>query len=136
MPVRFLSHTADIKFIARARTQSELFNECARALACYVLGVKRAPRATKHRRVSLKGGNAEALLYSFLEELLYFIEVKNVLVTDAKLTFSEGKLSGTLGYVSIAHNRNALRSIKAPTFAEMYVKKLKDSWKAQVVLDV
>lgn len=136
MPVRFLPHTADIKFVATASTEPRLFEVCAQTIACYVLGVKRVPRATRHMHITLKGGNSEALLYSFLEELLYFIEVKKVIVTDAKLTFLEGKLSGTLGYVSIATNRNALRSIKAPTFAEMYVKKIKKVWKAQVVLDV
>ncbi len=136
MSVRFLPHTADIKFIATAQTQSDLFDVCARAVAGYVLGVKRTPRATKHRRISLKGRNNEALLYSFLEEILYLIEVKQILVTEAKLSFSEEKLSGTIGYVPLGERRNTLRSIKAPTFAEMYVKKVKGMWKAQVVLDV
>lgn len=135
MTFRFLPHTADIKFVAQGSSFSSLFNACTRAVSSYILESRRLPRGTRERALSLRAQDQQSALYLFIEELIYLCEVKRLVPVKARVSFKEGVLSGTCWCVPLS-KRQVARSIKAPTFAEMYVRKRKGVWSAQVVLDV
>jgi len=133
---KFFSHTADIKFRSYGKTLEESFKNSVYALTKSVTDSKVKPK--KKLKVKVKGKDFESLLYEFLEEVLYFIDSKNFFVSkikNLKIDKKNFKLSAT--FVGDLGGSYKIQSdIKAITYSEMFVKKVRDKWIAQVVLDV
>ena len=135
MTFKFLEHTADIKFIVKASSIEKLFEQCVLAMASYMVeGRKIKFSATKNIKASAKKGDNEALLYAFLDELIFLVDAEGFVPSKAKVSIKSGKLEAKI-YGDSTKEKH-LNHIKSPTFAEMYVKKEISGWKAQVVLDV
>ena len=131
---RFLEHTADVKFRARGGTLNEVFENCAMAVsAIFSRGEK--IKAVKKKKVSVSGKDNEALLYDFIDELIYLLDAEDFVVSRAVVKIAGGKLSGTV-YGDLAGNYKDLDHVKAATYAEMYVREKNGKWEAQVVVDV
>ena len=132
---KFLEHTADIKFKVWGKNLDEIFENCAGAFSYYLSGEKKIKNlATK--KISLSGTDNESLLYNFIDELIYLLDAKNFVVSKAKVRIKNNKLRGEV-FGDSASRYSGLDYIKAATYAEMYVKKIKSGrWEAQVVLDV
>lgn len=79
----YLEHTADAKFNAFGKTLEEAFKNAAFAmfnLMCTTGEVK-----TKDKKeIKVKGKDKEALLYNFLEELLFLLDSENFLMGKIK----------------------------------------------------
>lgn len=134
MSIRFVSHTADVQFIVRASTKPALFRECVKAFFSYA-AEGRPRKSHETREVTLEGEDDGALLYQLLEELIYLVDSERFLVSDAKITFGPKKMRALLKGSRLQSSRG-FRHVKAPTYAEMYVKRRASGWEAQVVLDV
>ena len=81
------------------------------------------------------GNDKEAMLSSFIEELIYLLDADDFVVAKAKVSVKGKKLNAEIfGYDS--KNYEELDHVKAATYAEMYVKKTSKGWEAQMVLDV
>ena len=131
---KFLEHTADIKFVAYGASLEKVFRSCALALAHYVTGGKKVAEK-KRKKILIRRDNPEALLYNFLDELLYLLDAEGFVVSDVDVSIKGDALEAiVLGDDSKHYNH--LSHIKAATYAEMYIKKKKTGWEAQVVLDV
>ena len=132
---KFLEHTADIKFKAYGRNLNEVFKNSALALfkSIYEGRVK----LIKKIKFKVKGKDLEALMYNFLEEFLFLIDSKNFLPSTVKVKMGEDKktieaeVSG-----DNARKYQVEMHIKAITYNEMFVRKEKDKWVSQVVLDI
>jgi len=132
----FLEHTADIKFRAFGKTLEEVFENSALAMLSTMY--KEKVKEEKKLKIKVEGKDLENLLYNFLEEFLFLFDSKNFLFSDVKhikideknLTV-EAEISG-----DDAKDYKIITSIKAVTYNEMFVKKAKDGWEAQVVVDV
>ncbi len=134
----FLEHTGDVKFKAYGENSEDLFNHCALALShLFSRGKKIAQSARKEFTVS--GEDYESLLYNFLDELIYLFDAKQFVVSKTEVTIERGD-EYSLNVVAYGDNTSKykdLDAVKAPTYAEMYFKKLsEDKWEAQVVVDV
>ena len=133
---RFLPHTADRKFQAFGKTLEEVFENSALALFNIVYDEKIKNR-TKFK-IHAKGRDLENLMYNFLEEFLVLIDSKNFLPTQIKnLKLNKKKFEIKAEVVGDnAKNYNVSEHVKAITYNEMFIKKIKDKWVSQVVLDI
>lgn len=133
---KFLVHTADIKFQAFGNSLKEVFENSAFALfnAIYDGEIKEG----KKFKISVSGRDLENLLYNFLEEVLVLIDSKNFLPAKIKiLKFNEKefKIEAEI-QGDDAENYQISMHVKAITYNEMFIKKEKDKFVAQVVLDI
>ena len=134
MKYKFLEHTADIKFQAFGKSLEEVFENSALAMFNAMSDDK--VKGNKKFKVKAEGKDNESLLYNFLEELLilfdsegfFLVEVKDLKIKDGKL---EAEVIG-----GKAEDYEIFIDVKAVTYNEMFVKKEKGKWVAQVVVDV
>ncbi len=133
----FLEHTADIKFKAFGSTMNNLFENCALAFSSCISGDKKIA-SKKKKIVEVSGDDLEALLYNFMDELIYLLDAENLAVSSAKVKILKNKLKAEI--IGDNTKKYSLNHVKAATYAEMYIKKItsgkKEKYEAQVVLDV
>ncbi len=132
---KFLSHTADVKFQAFGKTIEEAFENSALALKEVMAG-KIKVKAKIKKSFVVESEDVVNLLYSFLEEFLYLLDAEDFLMSKTKLKiFQRTRLEiEILG--DKASNYKFSNNVKAITYNEMFVKKEKDKFICQVVLDV
>jgi SHS2 domain-containing protein len=129
----YLEHTADLKIKIFGGTLAELFENAASALSKYISSEKDI-KTRKAKIVEVQGIDINSLLYNFFEELIFLIDAENFAVAKASVNLRGNNLRAELSGDNAS--KYSLKQIKAPTYAEMYIKKIKNSWEAQVVLDV
>jgi SHS2 domain-containing protein len=135
MKFKFLEHTADIKFQAFGKDIEEVFENSALALKETICGGKKI-KETEEMKVIAKGKDYENLLYNFLEEIIYLLDADNFLIGKIKdIKISGFKLRAVIMGDKVS-NYKFTNNVKAVTYNEMFVKRQKDKWISQVVLDV
>jgi SHS2 domain-containing protein len=134
---KFLEHTADVKFKAYGETLAAAFENSALALKEIITNkVRIIPKIEK--TIKIKAENIEQLLYKFLEEFLFLIDSEDfVLSAVKKIEVDKNKfeLKAKL-FGDNASNYNFSNNVKAITYNEMFLKKQKDKYITQVVVDV
>jgi len=130
---KFLKHTADIKFQAFGKTLNEAFENSA--LATFNSINEEEIKTGIKKNIKVSGKDNESLLYNFIEELLFLFETEHFFLSKIKVKITGGELSAELNGDK-TENYEAHVHIKAVTYSEMIVKKVKDKWVCQVVLDV
>ncbi len=136
MKFKFLPHTADIKFQAFGNSQEEVFENSALALFNTIYDKK--IKNKKKFKIKAKGNDLESLMYNFLEEILVLIDSKNFLPAKIKiLNFNKKnfKIEAEI-FGDDAENYQISMHVKAITYNEMFIKKIKNKFIAQVVLDI
>ena len=133
---KFLPHTTNRKFQAFGNSLKEVFENSALALFNIIYDKKISEN--KKFKISVKGKDLESLMYNFLEEFLVLIDSKNFLPTQIKnLKLNKKKFEIKAEVVGDnAKNYNVSEHVKAITYNEMFIKKIKDKWVSQVVLDI
>ncbi len=136
MQYKYISHTADAKFVAFGRNIDGVFKNSALAMF-NILGPTNKVKATKTKKIKLKSKSYEQLLYDFLEELLFLLDTERFFlnkVKEIKIT-KEFELSATvLG--DDCRNYELKSDIKAVTYSDMEIKKTKTGYEATVVIDI
>lgn len=132
---KFLEHTADVKFQAFGKTIEQVFVNSALAEKETICGKIKVSSKIK-KEITVSGKDNESLLYSFLEKFLYLLDAEDFLLNKVKeIKISKGKLKAT--FLGDSAKRYKFRnSVKAVTYNEMFVRKEKNTWITQVVLDV
>ncbi len=133
---KFFSHTADLKFRAYGKTPEESFKNSVYALTKSVTDSKIKPK--KSLKVKVKGKDFESLLYNFLEEVTFLIDSKNFFISKVKnLKIDKKKFTLSAEFFGDdGKNLKVFSHIKSVTYSEMFVKKIKEKWICQVVLDI
>ena len=132
---RYLPHTADIQFQAFGNTLEEVFANSALAMF-NAMSTSKVKEKLK-RKISVSGKDNEALLYNFLEELLFLFDSEHFFLSKVgKMRIENGMLRAEV--IGDKAGKYSIRiDVKAITYNNMVVKKLKqDLYVAQVVLDV
>ncbi len=130
----FLEHTADVKFQAFGKNIEEVFESSALALKETIY--KKPIQEKEEKEIEVKGQDFESLLYNFLEEFLYLLDAENFLLSKIKkIKIDKFKIKAIV-IGDKATNYEFANDVKAITYSEMFVKKIKDKYVAQVVLDV
>ena len=133
---KFLEHTADIKFQAFGKNIEESFENSA--LAMFNSMFEGKVNKKKNFKINVKGKDFENLLYNFLEELLFLFDSERFFlasIENIKIDKENFKLNAEV-FGDDAQNYEIHLDIKAVTYNEMFVKKDKGGWTAQVVVDV
>lgn len=136
MKFKFLPHTADIKFQAFGNSIEKVFENSALALFNTIYDGK--IKNKKKFKIKVQGHDLESLLYNFLEEVLVLIDSKNFLPAKIKILKFNDKSFKIESEVSgdDAKNYQISMHVKAITYNEMFIKKIKNQFVAQVVLDI
>jgi len=137
MKYKFLKHTADIKFQAFGSSLEQAFENSALAMVNSMYSGKVRILAKIKKTIKVKGKNLESLLYNFLEEILFLLDSESFFVSklNVKINKTHTELTAEV-YGDDAKNYSIGLDVKAVTYNEMFVKKIKNKWVCQVVVDV
>lgn len=139
MSYEILDHPADAKFRAKGNSMKEAFSESVKAFA-EIVGTDPEAGDTRHK-IEVESENSEALLFDFLDELIFLQDANNVAVShtdDLQVEEKDDayKLNATIWTDVITSDMNLL-DIKAPTYNEMKVDYEKgEGWVIEAVLDI
>ncbi|MDP1695736.1 MAG: archease [archaeon] len=129
----FLPHTADFKFKVFGTMLNEIFENTVLAISAYISPDKKIA-SKKGKVIEVHEKNYGSLLYKFIDEILFLIDSEGFVPAKASITMRGFNLKAEI-YGDTAKNYN-IKSIKAATYAEMYIKKTRSGFEAQAVLDV
>jgi len=134
---KFLPHTADVKIQASGKTLEDAFVSSADAMKETILRHKKTKIAGKiKKKIIVSGKDNEALLYNFLEEFLYLLDAEDFVLSEIeKLKIKDNKLEAEL-LGDKASKYKFSNEVKAITYNEMFVRKEKNKYLIQFVLDV
>jgi len=141
MAYKFLPHTADVKILATGKNLEEAFKDSVFALKDTILDFEKfkvKPLIKKQIKVEEK--DYEALLYSFLEEIIYLLDAEDFLVSKVKkIKIDKEKNLLKLNAEILGDKASKYKftnKVKAITYNEMFVKVRKEKCIIQFVLDV
>jgi len=89
-----ISHTADVKIRARAKTLESLFSDAFEALMQVVYGKNRSGKQQTVIKVDAR--DSESLLADFLSEVLFVSEVEGLVFSRADITITGPALTAIL----------------------------------------
>ncbi len=136
MQYKFLPHTADVKFRAYGKTLAEAFKNSAYALAKTITDYKKI-KPQVEKTINIESENQEALLYDFLEQFLIFLDSEGFILNKIKsLKIIKNKLTAKIVGDTHPENYEIDTHIKAVTYQQMFIKKEKDQYTIQVILDI
>ena len=137
MTYKFLSHTADVKFVASGATFEEMLKSAGEALF-ESIKVNLKVEEKKEKSFNIFGEDYESLLYNFLEEFLFLLDAQDFLASEiGEIKFDSKAMELKVKVIGDdASEYDFTNEVKAITFNDMYVKEINGSWECQVVLDV
>ena len=157
---KFLDHTADVFFVAKAATLPELFNECALAVEETMVDLTKV-KPQKKIKILGEDTKIEGLLFDFLDELLFYKdakqlifskfdiqieikkrkevkeEIKEIKKEEKNKTEEKYELTCSAYGEKLDMIRHEPRvDVKAITMHEFSVEKVPEGWKAKVLIDI
>lgn len=133
---------ADIAYKAYGKDLNELFENSAFAIFELTADIKTVD-AKKKLKIEIESEKIENLLYDFLSEILFLKDSKYMVFKKVKVSIKENKknkkyqLKSILEGDTINPQKQQLENdIKAVTMHMFKVEKIKNSWKATIVLDI
>ncbi len=141
MKYKYLPHTADTKFRAYGKTLEEAFANAALAMTNVMVDTSKVKRKAA-KKISAKGDDLQALLYSFLEKFLILLDSENFFLAEMKKIKISGKESSGYKIIAEAVGDDAAKYetigpvVKAVTYNDMAVDAEKGNCMVQVVLDI
>jgi SHS2 domain-containing protein len=139
MTYKLLDHTADVGFRATGETLADAFESATRAFAD-IVAYEDPTEPTDELRVEVEadaeGEDVDALLFDYLDRLIYTQDVEGVVVVDAEVEADEKnlRLDAVLRVAPIGED--AYLDIKAPTYSEMRAERDDGGWTLEAVLDI
>lgn len=128
-------HTADVGVSGEGPSLGAAMAAVADGMAAAMADER--PDAGDRFPVSVAAESREALLFDYLDQLIYERDVRGVLPVDNEATVEEDdrlRLEGSARGIPLS--AIDARDIKAVTYSEMDVSRTEDGWRAYVVLDV
>lgn len=136
MSYEILEHPADEKFRTEGETVEEAFSEVVKAFSEIVGG----EGGMYHHEISVKSEGYEALLFDFLDELIFLQDTEGVVVSYAEELSIEDTDGGHILTAKILvddiSDTMSPMDVKAPTYSEMKVDHDDGKWILQAVLDI
>ncbi|WP_254863174.1 archease [Halovivax gelatinilyticus] len=139
MTYELREHTADVAVAATGRTLAEVFEALADGLAA--ASCDEIADVGDRFRLSVEAESREALLFDYLDELIYERDVRAVLPVENAVELDQPEsaddpwsLEATARGVPL--DTITAREVKAVTYAEMRLEPTEDGWDAYVVFDV
>ena len=136
MAFELRDHTADVAVEATAGSLGGVFGAVADGMAAAMCD--EIPDAGNRRELAATAENLEALLFDYLDELIYERDVEGVLPVDNRATVSPADRGWRVAasYRGVPLAAVSARDLKAVTYAEMDLSETAHGWHAYVVFDV
>lgn len=136
----FLEHTADVAVRVYGGSLKELFTSAALAMFAVLVVKKENRPKVKLEEISVKIEEEilEDLLKAWLDELLYYFSSKGLLLHRIKsLDCSEEALEARVLLEPFDEQYFGRKDeIKAVTYHELKVEKIRNKWRAHIIFDV
>ncbi len=136
MSFELREHTADVAVEATGDSLGHAVAAVADGMAAAMCG--EIPDGGDRYDLTVAAESKEALLFDYLDELIYERDVRSVLPADNEATVDERdgrwQLKGSYRGVPLADV--TARDLKAVTYSEMDISETDDGWHAYVVFDV
>ena len=136
---RLFYHTADIGIDICGRTKKELFAHAALAITEIMINFKHDPvRSGRKKILTLVGSDPADLLVNFLREILYFFNGEKRIVRRCEVIACSRKRIVALLFLERFNDKAHLvkKELKAVTYHGLSVQKVKNGWRARVIMDV
>lgn len=132
-----IDHTADIGLRARGRDLAELFANAAYGMFDILADLKNV-QAEQKLTINLKAPNIEELFLSWLRELLYQYNSKEIILKQFSIDkLTSQMLSAEVKGEKLDPSKHSLKKeIKAVTYHQLEVKQVKGAWQGQAIFDV
>lgn len=132
---RLIEHTADIGLAARGRDLAEAFANVAQGLFSIIAGTD-AIEERESRVVELQAADQEALLFDWINELIYLFEVESLLFKRCEVGELEGpKLRAVCYGERYDQSRHEIKlGVKSATYHMLKVDA--ETHEVQVILDI
>lgn len=132
-----LDHTADVGIIAYGASVEELFSNAARALFSLITELEDVDESLC-LDVEVSGDDTEGLLVEWLNELIYLVDARHVLLKRFAIeNLSErGVKAGCYGEEFNPAKHKMKRGVKAATYHMLELAKSADGYRAQVIFDL
>lgn len=135
MSYEFVDHTADIKCNIQAPSLNGIFQTVVLAMASYISKEKKI-RSIQKKRIVLHARDVKALMYRFIEEILFLLDSEGFIASKATVRIRDTTLQAELQGDHVSRYPD-LNHIKAVTYADMHItQRSQRTWEACVVLDV
>lgn len=136
MKFEYLKHTADAKFRSFGKDIDEVFVNSALAMF-NILGETEEVKTKKKKKIKIKSRNYESLLYDFLEELIFLLDTEGLFLHDIiEMKISEDFSLDAVVVGDHYKNYDLKGDIKAVTYSEMEIRRVKKGYEATVVVDI
>lgn len=143
MPYRYLEDiaTADVAFEAWGDSREELFIAAADAMTNVMVENLATIAPLVEVAITLEHDQLDLLLFSLLQELVYYKDTRRLLLRISNLSLEESPQRIALGATArgeiIDERKHAmLADVKAVTLHRFRLEEQHDRWSATVVLDV
>jgi len=132
-----LDHTADIGLQATGDDWSDLLRQAALALLV-VVGAQSETAAEKTLHIAVSGNDREELLINWLNELLFYIEVRHLVPRQVTMqTVTADRLAAVVRVLPIDAVISFAHEVKSATYHRIVVQEQPGGkWLAQVYLDL
>jgi SHS2 domain-containing protein len=130
-----VSHTADVKIRATARTLEALFSEAFAALMQVQFGPDR--KGGTKREIVLDAEDHESLMRDFLSEVLFIAEVDGLVFSGAAIRITYNHLVATLDGEPFDRRRHALGTeVKGISYSGLSLSRDANGYMLDIVFDV
>jgi SHS2 domain-containing protein len=131
---RLIGHTADIGLAASGKTLDEAFAGAACGMFSIMAELKNV-RESESRRVELNAPDVEALLFDWLNSLLYYFDTEGLIFKRFDVTLKDNRLDATCRGEKYDPARHRLKlGVKSATYHMLEVDRA--GKRVQVIFDV
>jgi SHS2 domain-containing protein len=136
-----VDHTADLAYIARGRSEEELFQNAAAGMMSFLIDPETI-RPTEDDPITVEGQDTEECLISWLQELIYRVEVRGRLYREFRVEATGPPLVKAVARgESIDSSRHRLLTdIKAATYHDLHLRREETPsgpiYQVRIVLDI
>lgn len=136
----WVEHPSDIGFRAYGRDLAEAFENAALALFEVMVDTSNV-KPRDEVEVKLKAEDEKALLYDWLDKLLYFHDARNLVMSKFKVKISRARGGFKLGAKAWGERFDPAKhqertGVKAMTYHMMEIKQEKNRFSVQAVVDI
>lgn len=137
---KYLEHTADVLFQAEALTLGELFEQSALAVENAQVDLKNI-EAKEEMIITGENKDIERLLFDFLDDLLFYKDTESLILSKFEIKVEQKEEGYKLNCKAYGEKLNPEKheqkvDAKAITMHMFEVKKTKEGWRAQVLVDI
>lgn len=136
-PYHTFDHTADLGLIVTGKSKGVLYENAAVAVFDIITDLARV-EARETRRILVEGDGLEDLLINYLREILYLYNGEHWLLKEIRVVrVDDHALEAEARGEPLDGRKHEIRKeIKAVTYHQAQVRKMKTGWEARVIFDV